>query len=92
MSRLKEQMIRAEDSARPAMRLGSLAERRIGVFCWCNRCSHSQVMELGMLIERLGTDMPVPEIGARMRCSQCGSRDIATRPNWPSTGPISRHD
>ena len=92
MSRLKDQIIQAEDNARPAMRLGSLSEQGIGIFCWCNRCGHNQVMALEALLERLGPDMPVPEIGARMRCSRCQSRDIATRPDWPSTGPISRHN
>ncbi|MEO1249662.1 MAG: hypothetical protein AAFW76_07460, partial [Pseudomonadota bacterium] len=87
MSRLKEQAIKAEDSARPAIRLGELASQGFGVFCWCNRCFHSQVLSLDVLIPRLGPDMAVPDIGARMRCSKCGSRDIATRPDWPSNGP-----
>ncbi|MEM1400573.1 MAG: hypothetical protein AAGF58_11865 [Pseudomonadota bacterium] len=83
MSRLKDRMIRAEDSALPAMRLGALLDQKIDVFCWCNRCGHNQVMPTPTLVNLLGPDIAVPEIGARMRCSRCKSRDVATRPNWP---------
>ena len=42
------------------------------------------------LIARLGRDYPMPDVGARMRCS-CGARDIETRPNWPDNlGVITR--
>jgi hypothetical protein len=26
-----------------------------------------------------------------MRCSGCGSKDVAARPDWPSLGQIARH-
>ena len=37
-----------------------------------------------LLIPQLGPNFPVPEIGTRMRCSACASKDIATRPSWPA--------
>ncbi|MEQ8967014.1 MAG: hypothetical protein RID91_14435 [Azospirillaceae bacterium] len=81
----------AEARCRP-IRLGTLAERGVDVFCWCNRCGHNAELETAALILQLGPDMPVPEIGARLRCSGCGGKDVATRPAWPSAGQITRHD
>jgi len=45
-----------------------------------------------MLVSQFGPHIPVPEIGARLRCSGCGAKDIATRPDWPSLGLVARHD
>jgi hypothetical protein len=42
-------------------------------------------------MRQLGPAMPVPEIGAHMRCTGCGSRDVATRPAWSAPEPITRH-
>jgi hypothetical protein len=72
--------------------LGALADDAIDVFCWCNKCGHNAIVPSRLLIRQLGPAMPVPAVGAHMRCSGCGSRDIATRPAWPSAGPIARHD
>jgi hypothetical protein len=30
----------------------------------------------------LGPSFPVPEIGTRLRCSHCGAKDVATRPDY----------
>ena len=75
---------------RPAC-LGDLAREGLGIFCWCHRCQHHATLETDALLARFGPDHPVPEIGARLRCSGCGSRDVATRPAWPSLGRVSRH-
>ncbi len=49
------------------------------------------VVDTDALIARLGRGFPVPDVGARMRCS-CGGRDIETRPDWPDNlGVITRH-
>ncbi len=71
--------------------LGDLADQDMDVWAWCNGCFKNGTRETGPLIARLGRDYPVPDVGARMRCS-CGSRDIDTRPNWPDNlGVITRH-
>ncbi len=62
--------------------LGDLADQGMDVWAWCNGCFKNGARETGPLIVRLGRAYPVPNVGARMRCS-CGSRDIETRPNWP---------
>ena len=71
--------------------LGDLADQGMDVRAWCNGCFKDGAVTTDTLIARLGRDYPVPDVGARMRCS-CGSRDIETRPNWPDNlGVITRH-
>ena len=70
--------------------LGGPADQGMDVWAWCNRCFKNGARETGPLIVRLGRSYPVPDVGARMRCS-CGGRDIETRPNWPDNlGVITR--
>jgi|GEM_PF-268793 len=80
----------ADGKLRP-ITLGDLAERGIDVFCWCNRCHHHAVLASGALVARLGPQFAVPEIGGQTRCTACGARDVATRPDWPSLGQVARH-
>ncbi len=75
---------------RPAT-LGDLADQDMAVWAWCNGCFKNGAVATDTLIARLGHSFPVPDVGARMRCS-CGGRDIDTRPNWPDNlGVITRH-
>ena len=91
MGRLKDRSIRrAEESRRPA-RLGDIADAGLAILCWCNRCGHNSSVDSRMLAAKVGPALPVPEIGARMRCTVCQSKDIATRPAWPPPGEIARH-
>ncbi len=87
-ARLREE----EERQRGAAALGELSGSGLDVFCWCNRCGHNAVLESAALVARLGPALPVPEIGALLRCSGCGSKDIATRPAWPGLGLVARHD
>jgi len=91
MGGMKHQMVDRSEQVMAAPRLGQLNERGLDVFCWCNRCGHNAVIQTDDLIRKLGPALPVPEVGARMRCSVCESKDVATRPAWPSRGAITRH-
>jgi hypothetical protein len=71
--------------------LGEIASNGIDVFCWCNRCGYNAVLHAERLVAELGPGFPVPEVGARLRCSGCGAKDIATRPAWPGLGQVTRH-
>jgi hypothetical protein len=62
-----------------------------GVFCWCNRCSHNDVLPLGFMIAQFGMAFPVTEVYARLRCQACGSKDIHARPAWKSLGTVANH-
>lgn len=91
MAGLKRSMIEAEERRRRATTLGELAAQGVDVFCWCNRCSHNAVVATARLVAELGPALPVPEVGAHMRCTGCASKDVATRPAWPSLGQVARH-
>tara|TARA_E500000318_G_scaffold23279_1_gene23677 strand:- start:5346 stop:5627 length:282 start_codon:yes stop_codon:yes gene_type:complete len=88
MGRFKDKALREDELRnRPAI-LADLARAGIDVFCWCHRCGHNARMTTALLIPQLGPHFPVPEIGSRMRCSACASKDIATRPDWPARDQV----
>lgn len=91
MGKLKERALSGDEAARPRTRLGDLAREAVDIFCWCNRCGHNATLATAMLVARFGPALPVPEVGARLRCSGCGGKDVATRPDWPSLGQVTRH-
>ncbi|MDZ7711599.1 MAG: hypothetical protein U5L06_00055 [Rhodovibrio sp.] len=91
MGRIKESAQRQADAQLGAATLGELAADGLGVFCWCNRCGHNAVLAIGRLVDELGHNFPVPEVGGRLRCTGCGGKDIATRPAWPGLGPVTSH-
>lgn len=91
MGRLKDRSIRRSEESRRAARLGDIANAGLAIFCWCNRCGHNSSVDSRTLAAKVGPSLPVPEIGARMRCANCQSKDIATRPGWPSPGLVARH-
>jgi hypothetical protein len=92
MGRLKNDAIASEDRRQRAATLGDVVAAGHGIFCWCNRCGHNGEIDGEVLLARLGPAIPVPEIGAHMRCSGCQSKDVATRPAWPSLGRVAGHD
>lgn len=91
MGRIKESALRQAETLRVQVQLGNLPDSVPGIFCWCNRCGHNAVVAIAVLIAQFGPGCAVPEIGARMRCSGCGSKDVATRPDWPSLGQVTQH-
>ena len=91
MARLKRQHLHQHEARQPKPRLGDMADQGLAVFCWCNRCGHNAVVDTAMLIARLGPGTAVADVGAAMRCTACGCRDVATRPNWPSPGQVTHH-
>jgi hypothetical protein len=92
MSGIKRHAMQTADARRKAAPLGRLASDGIDVFCWCNRCGHNAVLESQRLALELGPDTAAPEVGARLRCSGCGSKDVASRPAWPSLGRVAAHE
>jgi len=91
MASLKRRWQNAREQQISAITLGELASHRVDVFCWCNRCAHHAVLPVATLTAQFGPAFPVPEIGSRLRCSGCGAKDVATRPDWPSLGLVARH-
>jgi len=67
----------------PAISLGDLAQSGINILCRCHRCGHRAVLASALLQERLGPAHPVPDIARHLRCTGCGAKDVAVRPDWP---------
>ena len=91
MAGFKRRLLAAEDGRLKAITLAELLDAKVDVFCWCNRCGHNAVLAAARLLAELGPGFPVPELGGRMRCTGGGSKDVPTRPAWPSLGPVARH-
>jgi hypothetical protein len=87
MSGFKERFIAAQERVARPDRLGALAARGGVIFCWCNRCTHHARIDGRQLSLTLGPDFAVPEIGARLRCSSCGAKDVATSADLASLPP-----
>ncbi|MDH3235526.1 MAG: hypothetical protein OEQ29_18550, partial [Alphaproteobacteria bacterium] len=88
MGRLKQDALVSASRYTAAMTLGDLMNQGLDVFCWCNRCGHNAVLQARLLSGQMGAAQAVPEVGARLRCSGCASKDVATRPAWPSLDPV----
>lgn len=71
--------------------LGDMTARGLDIWCWCNGRCHHAVLETGALIDRLGHDQGVPGVANHAYCGNCGSRDVETRPNWPTAGVVTQH-
>jgi hypothetical protein len=89
MSGFKERFIAAQERIARPDRLGALAVRGGVIFCWCNRCAHHARIDGRQLSLTLGPDFAVPEIGARLRCSNCGAKDVATSADLASATPAA---
>ena len=62
--------------AGPPMTLGNAAAARVRLIVWCKDCRHQVEPDPAAMAERYGTATTVPEWRERLRCSQCGGRNI----------------
>ena len=60
----------------PPMTLGNAAAARVTLIVWCKSCRRRVEPDPSEMAERYGAEMPVPEWGERLVCSQCGNRDV----------------
>lgn len=84
MGGFKNLQIAQADAERRAVTLAELDGSGLCVFCWCNRCGHQARLPTALLRNQLGPEFPVPDIGSHLRCSSCGSKDVATGPDQAS--------
>lgn len=91
MGRLKHHTINSQAEFNPVT-LDILITQNLNVFCWCHACGHNADISAEHFVKRFGADYPVPELGVYLRCSQCQSKNVMTRPSWPQFGgQIARH-
>ena len=63
----------------PPMTLANMRANGVrAVIATCEACGHKADVHVDALPEII----PVPEAGRRLRCGQCGSKQINTRPAW----------
>jgi Zn finger protein HypA/HybF involved in hydrogenase expression len=58
------------------MTLGNAAAAHVTLIVWCKDCRHQVEPDAAAMAERYGAEMSVPDWRERLRCSQCGSRNI----------------
>jgi len=64
------------------VRLGDLIQDGKLLWAYCRSCGHERDIDPTSL--GLPVNMPVPDVGKRMVCSQCGGRKITS---WPQLYP-----
>ena len=51
--------------------------------CTCNMCAHEKFLSIAMLVERLGSDFPIPDVRKVVTCSACGVKaDASIEVDW----------
>jgi DNA-directed RNA polymerase subunit RPC12/RpoP len=61
------------------MTLANMRENGVcAVTATCEDCGH----KADVVVDQLPETTAVPEAGRRLRCSQCGSKRINSRPAW----------
>ena len=58
--------------------LSDLAQEDRLLWCYCEGCCHE--VEVPPLSLGLPHDVAVPDVSKLLKCSQCGGREISTRP------------
>jgi hypothetical protein len=70
--------------------LGTTARAHLLLRVWCKDCPHGIDIDPGQQAELHGADLPVPDWASRLRCSQCGSRNVDSIVARRSTGGVGR--
>lgn len=63
----------------PPMTLANMRQNGVrAIAATCEACGHKADVN----VDALGETIAVPKVGQRLRCSQCGGKQINTRPAW----------
>ena len=54
--------------------LANLVTNDNGLRVFCDGCGRCVDLDVDKLVSTHGSDMPVPEIGRRSRCTECGTK------------------
>jgi len=66
------------------MTLGNMRELGVrGLAVQCNACRHQAVISA----DDYADDIEVPSFGRRLKCTNCGDRNVDVRPNWLEQPP-----
>jgi len=56
----------------------------VEAICERHGCGHEAIVN----VDGWPDDMPVPDVGLKLRCSKCGGRNIKTIPDWSNRKPL----
>ena len=59
--------------------LASLVANDYGLRVFCHACGHCADLDVDALVNHLGEEMALPEIGNRARCRSCDSRGASVQ-------------
>ena len=75
----------------PGVPLGHYPKHGVeGVILDCIACGRHAVLPLVPLLARFGAEYGVCAVALHCRCSSCGSRNVESRPAWPTRAPAVR--
>jgi hypothetical protein len=74
-------------TARGPVLLGDLIRERKLLWAWCRDCCRERDIDPATI--PLPSSTPVPEVGRRMKCSACGSRNVSTKPEHMPGGVVA---
>jgi hypothetical protein len=58
------------------------------LWVYCTGCGHERDVDPSTI--PLPPDFPVPQVGKRMKCGQCGGRDVTTAPELYPGGIVAQ--
>jgi hypothetical protein len=67
---------RFRESEKGPATLGTSLAAHLTLIVWCKACRHQVEPDLAEQVERYGIGLALPEWAARLRCTECGGRDI----------------
>jgi hypothetical protein len=62
--------------------LGGLEAKGLDVWAWCPQCYREKSVSVETLRQCLPESFPVPSVGQRLVCSECGKKGVEARPDW----------
>jgi hypothetical protein len=62
--------------------LAGLQAKDIDVWVWCPECYREVSLPVEDLMSHLPASFPIPRVGEVLKCSQCGRKGPAVRPDW----------
>jgi hypothetical protein len=57
--------------------VGDVVRDRLPLWVTCKGCEHRARLDPAKVAERLGYDMPLPDLRRKFKCTRCGARGAA---------------
>lgn len=71
--------------------IGDAVRDRRRLWAYCELCGHQRHLDPAELARRVGYDTALVDLRKRMKCTECGGREVDVRVEMPSLGVVARH-